>query len=169
MHYYFRIKMRDKTDTSDVKVKGASLDKCHFYYGHEMRKQWVEINREFLKYVGARFGQSVRALLASGEIVITEVDEDLLPKFKTPEDKQNHLDGLEFWEQELCEQTKADYVKCSRIVRKDLSTAHGILFSIVDVSLRNKVEVESECTQMVEKKRFDAMMLYQLVKKNCHR
>ena len=80
----------------------------------------------------------------------------------------NHLDWLEHWQQELYEETKADYVKYSRIVRKDLSTAYGVLFSIIDVSLRNKVEVELKHKTMVEKNRFGAMILHKLVKKNCY-
>ena len=38
---------------------------------------------KFLDYVGGRFGQSVKASMEAGEIVVTEVDSSILPKFYT--------------------------------------------------------------------------------------
>ena len=52
-----------------------------------------------------------------GELVVTEIDESLLPKLKKSEEKKAHLDSLDFWEQELYQDTKEDYAKFSRVIR----------------------------------------------------
>ena len=61
-----------------------------------MQKVWVESNRLFLNYVAAKYRQSVRSSLLAREIVVTEVDEDIIPKFDTEEAEQKHLDSLKY-------------------------------------------------------------------------
>ena len=48
----------------------------------------------------------MKASLLGGELVVTEVDKDFLPKFHTIVEKRAHLAKLEFYEQEAREQTK---------------------------------------------------------------
>jgi len=47
--------------------------------------------------VSSKCGQSVKALLEVGKIVVTAVDESLLRKFKTKKDKTDYLATLEYW------------------------------------------------------------------------
>ena len=101
-----------------------------------------------------------------GELVVTEVDEYLLPKFKTTLEKTVHLDQLEFWEQELYEQTKEDFFKFRQNIRKDVSTACSILCSIFHLSIRNLIETELEHQAIVKNNRFDKIKLFQLVRNN---
>ena len=96
------------------------------------------------------------------------MDEYILSKFKTPEETKAHLNILEFWEKDLHEQTKEDYAKFSRIIRKDLFSEYGILHSLYHVSLRNRIEVELEYQKMVNKKFHNTIMLHPLVRKNCN-
>ena len=56
-----------------------------------------------LKYVGVNFSQSMKESCLGGELVVTEVDKDLLPKFKTAVEMNAHLDKLELWKYELYE------------------------------------------------------------------
>ena len=148
----------DKSDLSD-------LDNCSFYHGHGTQKQWVESEHMFLNYVGTKFGQSVRVSLVSGEVIVMELDEDLIPKLKTLEEKKKYFDGLEHWSQKLYDQTKEEYVKFSLIIIQDLSSAYGILLSIIDVTLHNWVEVEPEHQKMITRNCSDAIILCQLARK----
>ena len=58
------------------------------------------------------------------ELIVIEMHQNLLPKFKIAETKKKHMDALEFWDQELHQDTKEYHAKLSRVIRKDLSTVH---------------------------------------------
>ena len=117
-----------------VAVSVSGLEKCFFYYGHGTQKHWVESNTTFTNYVGSKYGQSMKASITTGELVVTGIDETLSPKFKTAEEKKTHLSSLEYWDQEQYEATKEDSLKLSRIIRKDLSAVCGLLCSLCHVS-----------------------------------
>ena len=51
-----------------------------------MQKQWVEINSVFLDFAGSRSGQSTKASIEGGELVVTEINTSVLPKFEREED-----------------------------------------------------------------------------------
>ena len=61
----------------------AGLEKCSFSYGPGMQKQCVENISVFLDFVGSRYGQSAKASLEAGELIIIEVDENILKTFDT--------------------------------------------------------------------------------------
>ena len=82
--------------TLDTKVSG--LEKCIFYYGPGMQRQWVESNALFMDYVGNKYGQSTQVSLTKGELVVLEVDKKLLPRFDTKDKRDKHVAGLKFWE-----------------------------------------------------------------------
>ena len=65
-----------------------------------MQKQWIESNSAVLHHIWSKFSQSVKASLEAGEMVMTEVDETLLPRFDAEEDTKAHTAGLKCWEQE---------------------------------------------------------------------
>ena len=46
--------------------------------------------------MGNKFGQSVKVSMLAGKMIATEVDEKLIPNFKTEEDTRKHVDKLEF-------------------------------------------------------------------------
>ena len=50
-----------------------------------------------MNYVGSKYRQSVRVSLQAGELVVMEVNETLLPKFKTVDEKKVFIGKLEFW------------------------------------------------------------------------
>ena len=79
----------------------TSLNKCHFYYGLEMQKQWVESIGIFLDFVGSKYSQSMKASLEAGELIVIEVDETVLKKFNTKQGEIDHLATLKYWEQEV--------------------------------------------------------------------
>ena len=80
--------------TMSVNIVG--LEKSYFYFGQGMQKHWVKSRRAFLNYVVNKIGQSAKASLMEGDLVITEIVEDPLPKFKTEEEKKNHLEHWNF-------------------------------------------------------------------------
>ena len=41
--------------------------------------------------------------MLAGKMIVTEVDEKLIPNFETEEDKRKHVDELEYWGVELHE------------------------------------------------------------------
>ena len=71
----------------------------------------------------------------AGTLIVTEVDSSKLINVKTKEEKEAHIERLEFWEQEKLQETKDDHSKFSRVTREDLSAAPEILESICHISL----------------------------------
>ena len=74
-------------DKMGAAVGPVGLGKCEFTCGPGMQKQWVESVSVFLNFVGSRYGQSVKASLEAGELIVTEVDESILRKFDTETEK----------------------------------------------------------------------------------
>ena len=97
------------SEKPSVVVSVSGLEKCFFYYGQGMQNQWAEGNAIFEKCAGSKRGQSVKVSFLAGELAVSEIGESLLPKFKTAEEKQTHLDSLYFWEQELHQDKKEDF------------------------------------------------------------
>ena len=91
-----------------VAASVSGIEKCFFYYGHGMQKHWAKSDTTLINYIGTKYGQSVKVSLTTGELVVTDIYEKLLPKFKTEEEKKTHLSSLEHWEKEQCEATKED-------------------------------------------------------------
>jgi len=118
-----------------------------------------------MDYVGSTFGQSTKASLMEGELMVTEVDMKLLPKFVTEEAMKNHITELKYWEKELYQQTKKDFQEFSWNIRRDLSIVYGILYSLYHTSLHDWLEIDTEYQKMVSKKRYNTMILYRLIRK----
>ena len=114
---------------------GNSLEKCKFICGQGMQKQWVESATLFMDFVGGRHGQSAKASLEAGEVIVTEVDESILKKFDKEEDLNNYLKGLKYWEKKLHEQTEENLNKFTVVIRQKLSALCGNLFSVCDLGL----------------------------------
>ena len=74
-----------------IRANEVDLEKNYFYYGQGMQDKWIDSNNALLDYVGSKHGQSARASLVAETLIVTEVDEDLLPKFKTADDEKKHL------------------------------------------------------------------------------
>ena len=79
-----------------MKVNIVGLENYVFSFGQGMQKHWVDSNRAFLTHVVNKFGQSVKASLMMGELVVTEIDKSLIPKFKMEGEEDKHLKKLEF-------------------------------------------------------------------------
>ena len=122
----------------------ASLDKRKLIHGAGVQRWWVESNSKFLDVIGSRYAQSVKASLEAGEVIVTEVDESLLPKFNTDDEMKAHVQGLKFWEQEQHAQAKEKHNHFRMGVRQRLSTVCGVLYSLCDSSVRNRLEAESD-------------------------
>ena len=109
--------MLEDNAVSVLVTSGSSLDKCKFIYGQGMQRQWVESITLFMDFVGGRYGQSVKASLEAGEVIVTEVDESLLKKFDKEEDQTAYLKGLKYWEKKICEQTEENLSKFTVLIR----------------------------------------------------
>ena len=88
--------MKQNIESKDKTSLG--LEKCKFVYGQGMQRMWVESNAIFLNWVAAKYGQSVKASLLLGEVLVSEVDEDVIPKFDTKEAEKVYLADLKYWE-----------------------------------------------------------------------
>ena len=69
----------------------AGLENCSFFYGHGMKRTWIENNALILDCVGERSGQSAQASFMAGELVMAEVEKTLAPHIKTEQEKISHL------------------------------------------------------------------------------
>ena len=98
----------------------------------------------FLDFAGSRCGQSAKASLEAGDLIVIEVDENILKKFDTETEMKAYVAGLKCWEQELCTQTKENHNKFSVVIRQRLSSVYGALYSIWELGLLNRIEVEPE-------------------------
>ena len=157
---------KDKDKYTDTTSLGSG--ESYFYYGQVMQKNWIETNAVLMKYISSKFGQSTKASLMTGTLVVTEVYSNELTKFKTKDEQIEHIEKLEFWEQEEFQNTKDNYQKFSRITRKNLTEAHLLLESIYHVRLKNRSEVEPEYYVMVAGNPLNAMMMRDLIKKICN-
>ena len=91
----------------------SGLERCQFLYKQGMQKQQVENNDLFFKYVSSKFGQSIRASLVTREVIVTEVDKNLIPRFDTKADEEKHLAALKHQEMKLYHSTLENYTKIS--------------------------------------------------------
>ena len=78
-------------------IGSASLDNHSFSYESGIQKQWVEINSVFLDCVGSLFGQSMKTSIEGDELVVTEIDDSVLPNFETEEAIKLHVAKLKCW------------------------------------------------------------------------
>ena len=129
---------------TDKSSKLLDKEKDNFFHGPGMQKNWVIVNQKYLDYIGSKYGQSAKASLIAGKLVVTEIDTSVLKRFKTKDEQTKYLDSLEFWQQEEYTAAKDDYQKISRIVRTHLSAAYSDLYTICGVSIRNCLETEPE-------------------------
>ena len=132
----------DKDKYADTTSLGSG--ESYFYYGQVMQKNWIETNAVLMKYISSKFSQSTKASLMTGTLVVTEVYSNELTKFKTKDEQIEHIEKLEFWDQEEFQNTKDNYQKFGRITRKNLTVANLLLESIYHVRLQNRSEVEPE-------------------------
>ena len=128
----------------------------------------MESSRNFLALIASKCRQSARALLLAEEVVVTEVDEDLIPKFDAEDEEKAYLATLKHWEKKLHHSTIEDYTKFSYVIQKDLTTIHGILFKLCDVGLQNRIKAEPEYQAMVKRNRFYTLKLWKLIEKICN-
>ena len=70
-----------------MKVDVSGLETCWFYWGYGMQNHWVENNNTFTNCVRKKIGQYVKVSILEGELVVTELDDKLIPKFKIEADK----------------------------------------------------------------------------------
>jgi len=133
---------RSSADKVSVTSSVPGLERCSFYFGPGMQYRWIESNNVLLNYVGSKYGQSVRASLVAGSLIVTEVDKKLLTKFKTADDEKKYLESFVYWQQKEYKAALDDYQYFSCIIRMDLS--------------------------MVSQERFDSKTLHRLIRKICN-
>ena len=145
------------------KSKLLNKEKDSFFHGLGMQKNQVIVNQKYFDYVGSKYGQSAKASIIAGKLVVTEVNKSLLKKFNTKDDQKKYLASLEYWEEEEYLAVKDDYQKFSRIIRINLLVAYGNIFTVYRVSLRNRLEEEPKYQSMVEEDGYDVIVLHKLV------
>jgi len=152
----------------EMKVDIEGLEDSYFYFGPGMQDRWIESNNALLNYVGSKYGQSVRASLIAGSLIVTEVDEELLPKFNTADAEKKYLDSLAYWQQEEYKAAKEDYRKFSFDIRRDLSMVYETMYSMCHESVRGRLVADVDYHLMVSKRRYNSMTLYKLIRKICN-
>ena len=110
----------------------------------------------------------MKASIEAGELVVTTVDDSMLPSFDTEEDMADHVEAFNRWDKELHAQAKERYNKLSMVMLQHLSTAFGVLRYARDTGLKGRLEAEPENQTMYNAKRYCAMKLSILVKKTCN-
>ena len=106
--------------------------------------------------------------LVGREIIVTEVDEDVIPKLDKKDEKLAHLKEFKWWEKKEYERTIEDYVKFSRVMRKDVSTVCGVMHGLCDAGLRNRIEMKPPHQVMTKNNWHCTIVLCGLVKNNCN-
>ena len=74
----------------------TSFDKFFFSYGISMQKKQVDNNNIFLDLVSTKYRPSMKVLLEARELVVTEINESILLKFKTKAAIYEYLKSLQF-------------------------------------------------------------------------
>ena len=65
-----------------------------------MQNKWIDSRNYLLHFVSRKHGHVTNASLDSGHLVVTEVDGNLLRKFKTDEEKTAHMAKIKCWQNE---------------------------------------------------------------------
>ena len=86
--------MTDKSYSTTDKLSVSGLEKCKFHCGQGKQQNWVDNNAVLMDYAGNKFGQSVKVSMLSDKMIVAEVDDKLIPKFKTEYDKKMHAEAL---------------------------------------------------------------------------
>ena len=143
-------------------------DKYFFYYGIGMQKQWVDTNKALMNFIASKCGQSVKASIEEGTLVVIEMDDSIMPRFDAEEEEKAYVTGLKHWEKKLHNAAWEDYLKFRRVIRQGLSTVHGVICSLCHVSIRNCLEGEVEFQDMIKNKKHSAITLHKLIEKTCN-
>ena len=121
-----------------------------------------------MDYVGARLGQSSKASLEAGEVIVTEVYTNILLRFETKKAMEECIAALKFWENEQYSRKKYNFNKFELSMCQKLSTVHDVSFSTCEFSLRSRLETEPGHQDMINIRRYCAMKLCQMIRKNCN-
>ena len=57
----------------ELKTKTKDLEDDFFYYGKGMQPKFVVSNKEFLNYIGTKYGESEKQSILQNKLVITEM------------------------------------------------------------------------------------------------
>ena len=90
-------------DSSEVEklvtsVSVVSIAKVQFSCRPGIQKQQVTNSVKFLDYIGGQFGQSIKASLEAGEVIVIEIDKRILPRFDTKAKMNKYITALKFWQ-----------------------------------------------------------------------
>ena len=124
-------------------------------------------NNKLLECTGDRFGPSVLASIEAEDVVLTEVDMDAFPKFKTNKEETDHVATLNQWGKKVQKQYDDDYFKFSRFIEHNLATVCGVLLSLCDDGLKIRSGIESDFQEIIRNKRYCVMKLHHIFKKIC--
>ena len=69
--------MIDKKGGSD-KPSIRVLDKLNLYHGPVVQKNWSGLNEKCMDQVGSKYGQSIKASLLAGKVLVTEIEDSIL-------------------------------------------------------------------------------------------
>jgi len=61
------------SEPMELKTKTKDLEDDFFYYGKGMQPKFVVSNKEFLNYIGTKYGESEKQSILQNKLVITEM------------------------------------------------------------------------------------------------
>ena len=83
-----------------ITSKPMGLEEEYFYNGPEMQNKQIDSSEALLNFVSIKCKNIFNSSLDAIESVVVEVDEILLYKFDTEEEKNDHMAKLKFWGKE---------------------------------------------------------------------
>ena len=144
----------------EFKTKTKELENNYYYYGKGMQTKFlVESKKEFLNYIGTKYGESEKQSVLQNKLVITEM------KAPASYATEELFKALDFTEQQDWKDDRTYYRKYKMKVESNLNMICSLLWSLCHVTLRNKISVDKDYLAM---RKGNAGELYRIISTICN-
>ena len=143
----------------DMEVNIKTMEKHIFYYGKGMQNKCIQSSKAYLDYVGWTYGESERQSILTNTLIVSDAQK---PK---PLATQKDYDEMLFSERKLWDKQADNWFKSETIVRRNLSKAYSVLWTLCHIGLQQKIMSDKDFKNIESG---DAAELYRIVQKICH-
>ena len=124
-----------------------------------MQEKCIQSSKAFIDYIGWIYCESEKQLVINNVLIITEMEEAI--DLKTEDDfKKLYFKARRMWERQA-----DSWFKVSGAVKKNLSRAYSVLWSLCHSGLQQKIKSDKDYEAMTEG---DVGELYRIIQKICH-
>ena len=143
----------------EFKATTKELENHYYYYGKGMQTKFIKSNKEFLNYIGTKYGESEKQSVLQNKLVITEMSAPV--SYATKE----AFEKLDYTAQQDWKDDRLYYRKYKMRVETNLNMICSLLWSLCHVTLMNKIGVDKDYLAM---RNGNAGELYRIIGAICN-